>query len=236
MRFASAAIAFSATALVAAQNVVVQVGSVATADGGVFQFIPNDITAANGTTVTFRFTGAPGNHTVTQSSFADPCNPLAGGFDSGFVFIPPTNTSETPEWTLTVTDDSRPIWFYCKQLIPSPHCGAGMVGAINAPSTGNTLANFVSAARAFSGASGQGQGGLSGVGATASAAPSPIAGGASLVGAPTSGAPAPTSSGSPTGSDTNTSPSSTGTGNSASALGASSWLLGLGAVMGVIVA
>ncbi|MDK0628442.1 hypothetical protein P5F04_16440, partial [Clostridium perfringens] len=81
--------------MVASQNVVVQVGSVATADGGIFQFIPNDITAANGTTVTFRFTGAPGNHTVTQSSFADPCNPLAGGFDSGFVFIPPANTTQT---------------------------------------------------------------------------------------------------------------------------------------------
>ncbi|KAF9497461.1 hypothetical protein BDN71DRAFT_583300 [Pleurotus eryngii] len=154
MRFASLAIAFSATALVASQNVVVQVGSVATADGGIFQFIPNDITAANGTTVTFRFTGAPGNHTVTQSSFADPCNPLAGGFDSGFVFIPPANTTQTPEWTLTITNDSRPIWFYCKQLFPAPHCSAGMVGAINAPSSGNTLANFVSAARAFSGSPG----------------------------------------------------------------------------------
>lgn len=35
----------------------VQVGSTQTAPGGVFQFIPNNFTAPNGTVVTFRFAG-----------------------------------------------------------------------------------------------------------------------------------------------------------------------------------
>lgn len=37
---------------------VVEVGASASAQGGIFQFIPPSVTAAKGTTVTFRFTGA----------------------------------------------------------------------------------------------------------------------------------------------------------------------------------
>ncbi|KAF9460462.1 hypothetical protein BDZ94DRAFT_923781 [Collybia nuda] len=178
-------IAFSSLALVTAQSVVVQVGSTPDAPGGALQFIPPFFNATKGTTVTFRFTGAPGNHSVTQSSFADPCNPVAGGFDSGNVWIPQTNVTDTPEWTLTITDETKPIWFYCKQPHPNPHCGAGMVGAINAPLIGNTFDNFQVKAKSFSGTPGQGPGNLVGVGASASALPSPITGGASLALAPT---------------------------------------------------
>lgn len=72
------------------------------------------------------------NHSVTQSSFDDPCHPLAGGFFSGFV---PTNGSPSAT-TFTITiNDSTPIWFYCSQPNGN-HCQAGMVGSINAPSTG----------------------------------------------------------------------------------------------------
>ena len=38
-------------------------------------------TAAVGDTVEFTF--HPQNHSVTQSSFAEPCTPLPGGFDTG---------------------------------------------------------------------------------------------------------------------------------------------------------
>lgn len=54
---------------------------------------------------------SPGNHTVTQSTFASPCEPETGGFDSGWVFVPSGET-DIPEWNLTITDDSkRPFAF-----------------------------------------------------------------------------------------------------------------------------
>lgn len=47
---------------------------------------------------------SPGNHSITQSTFAQPCNPMPGGFDSGNVLIPASNVSQTPEWNLTVVN------------------------------------------------------------------------------------------------------------------------------------
>jgi len=202
MLFAAAVSALSMFSMASAQ-MTVQVGSTATAPGGVFQFIPPSFNATNGTVITFQFTGAPGNHTVTQSTFADPCDPVVGGFDSGWVFVPPSPAlAQTPEWNLTITDDTKPIWFFCKQLLPTPHCAAGMVGAINAPTTNHTFAAFQAAAKA-SKASGQGEGGLVGIGASASAAVGPIPSGAIAY----TGTPLATASGSGSGS----APSSTGT-------------------------
>ncbi|KAJ6565940.1 hypothetical protein DFH09DRAFT_1157318 [Mycena vulgaris] len=168
MRFASVFSALATSAVVAAQNVVtVQVG------GGSDKptiYTPNSITAPNGTIVSFQFTGVPGNHTVTQSSFKVPCEPLANGFDSGWV--PVTTPSTTPTtWNLTITNDQTPIWFYCKQPLKSPHCLAGMVGAINVKDGApNNIAAFVSAAAAAS-TVGEATGGFSGVGAFATGAP-----------------------------------------------------------------
>jgi hypothetical protein len=90
---------------------------------------------------------SPGNHSVSQSSFSSPCQPLSGGFDSGFIYVPAGVDSGFPEWNITITDDSKrkhpslidsilasvnrrhaAIWFYCKQLSPGPHCISGMVG------------------------------------------------------------------------------------------------------------
>jgi plastocyanin len=107
-------------------------------------FNPPSITAPNGTVVTFYFPAAVA-HSVTQSSFANPCTYLAAngsapaGFDSGL-------NTEGKQFSITITDDAKPIWFYCKQ---AKHCGAGMVGAINAPTTGNTFTNFQAAAMAI---------------------------------------------------------------------------------------
>jgi len=104
-------------------------------------YTPNDITASPGDSVEFDF--FPKNHTVTQSSFSDPCHPLAGGFFSGFV---PTNAS-TLGSTFTITvKDTKPVWIYCSQTVGG-HCQAGMVAAINAPKTGNTLAAFTNLAK-----------------------------------------------------------------------------------------
>ncbi|KAF5378172.1 hypothetical protein D9615_007580 [Tricholomella constricta] len=196
MRLLAALSALSATLLAAAQNdnPVVLVGSVNGAPGGgIYQFIPPSLNATNGTTITFRFTGAPGNHTITQSTFADPCNPLPGGFDSGWVFIPPSNVSTAPEWNLTITNTSTPLWFFCKQLVPLTHCSAGMVGAINAPASGNfTFDKYKTNANAFKGPSGQGEGSLVGIGASASAGPGPAVSGATFyTGAPVASGTAP---------------------------------------------
>ncbi|KAG6828139.1 hypothetical protein H0H92_009093 [Tricholoma furcatifolium] len=211
----------------AQENPIVYVGSTATATGGVYQFIPPVLNVTNGTTITFKFTGAPGNHSVTQSSFANPCEDLSGGFDSGWVFIPANNVSASPEWNLTITNASTPLWFYCKQLVPLTHCSAGMVGAINAPGSGNhTFANFQSNAKSFQGPSGQGEGSLVGQGAFASAGPGPQASGASFYTAPTATAPSSSSA------TSTASPSASP--NAALAHGGNPLVVMLGGVIGMI--
>ena len=123
------------------------VGEGANAPGGPFQFMPPNITATNGTVVTFTFTGAPGNHTVAQSSMDSPCQQIPNGFSSGFIRVPAGATDGFPSWNLTITNDQErefyalqrrwwlrtdtplpAIFFYCAQLQPMPHCVAGMVG------------------------------------------------------------------------------------------------------------
>ncbi|KAJ7696375.1 Cupredoxin, partial [Mycena metata] len=107
-----------------------QTHDVSVGAGGMLVYDPPSITAAQGDIV--RFTFNPKNHTVTQSSFAAPCVPLAGGASSGFQ--PVTNVSALlPTWTFTVADGTTPFWFHCEQTVPASHCGAGMVFAINAP-------------------------------------------------------------------------------------------------------
>ncbi|KAF9035125.1 hypothetical protein BJ165DRAFT_1533644 [Panaeolus papilionaceus] len=216
MLFTAASILAVATAASAQQ--VIKVGATANDQGGIFQFIPPTVTAKNGTVVTFEFTGAPGNHSITQSTFTDPCNPVSGGFDSGWVFIPNAAAlTETPTFNLTITDDSKPIWFYCKQLLPSPHCSVGMVGGINVPTNGsNTFAAFQTNAKNFKGNSGQGQNGLVGIGASASAGVGPVPASVQLFGGSAtqtgSAGASGTASGGSAGS-TPTSPSGSGSGS-----------------------
>ncbi|KAI1790804.1 hypothetical protein LXA43DRAFT_473974 [Ganoderma leucocontextum] len=131
--------------------------------GGNFVFNPTNVTAPNGTLITFFFPGGDVPHSVTQGDFSNPCQPIAAqggqnGFDSGL--------QNSVQWTLNVTNDQEPIYFFCK----SPtHCGLGMVGyvqpsphsfktasfgltdslcfrSINAPSTGNTFDAWQAAA------------------------------------------------------------------------------------------
>jgi len=131
-----------------------------------FTFEPNNITAAVNETVTFLFPTSGGFiHSVTQTSFANPCTLLQGGFDSG---LQPNNM----QFTITITNASQPIWFYCKQTTPLKHCGMGMVGGINIPPTSNnSVAAFTAAAIALGNNEGDqsASGGLTGVGAAATA-------------------------------------------------------------------
>ncbi|KAN0095636.1 hypothetical protein V8E51_016347 [Hyaloscypha variabilis] len=115
----------------------VQVGA-----NGNLTFDPETIVANVGDTVVYNF--HPKNHSVTQSSFQDPCHDLPGGFFSGFV--PTDNLTAASPTTFTITiNDTKPIWVYCAQTEKS-HCQSGMVHAINAPTTGNTIDAFKAAA------------------------------------------------------------------------------------------
>jgi plastocyanin len=120
----------------------IQVGA-----GGKFEYYPQAIGAQPGDQVVFHFN--PKNHTVTQSSFADPCGRNPDGFDSGFMPVAANQTDHLPTYTITV-HDTAPIWVYCRQLSKQPgsHCGQGMVFAINCGPDGaqNSFTNFKQAA------------------------------------------------------------------------------------------
>jgi len=99
-------------------------------DGAFYQ--PNNFSAPAGTIVNFQFVGTA--HAVVQASNSTPCQRLPGGFDSGLAGLKTGGSLSQPiEWNLTVTDDTTPIWFYCKAQQPTPHCQARMVGVINPP-------------------------------------------------------------------------------------------------------
>jgi hypothetical protein len=113
-------------------------------------FSPNSVTAAVGDTIQFQFMG--GNHTVTQSTFDNPCIPISMvntsvvGFHSGFF---PTQQaagqSMVLAWNLLI-NDTRPMWLYCAQ---GRHCQSGMGMVINenpAANQSRTLTNYLSLA------------------------------------------------------------------------------------------
>ncbi|KAK7608037.1 hypothetical protein JOL62DRAFT_599314 [Phyllosticta paracitricarpa] len=130
---------------VAAQTVhTITVGGLkeAAAPGGqpvpAFTYQPESITAAPGDVVQFNFLQL--NHTITQSTFENPCAKARGGFDSGFV----VNQDGRPGLQFSVrVNDTNPIWAYCAQ---ETHCGKGMVFAINAPQSGTTFNSFKASA------------------------------------------------------------------------------------------
>ena len=106
MRFAlaSAALATLATTVSAVMHQV-------TVGNRALEFTPSQLTAAVGDTVQFVF--YPKNHTVTQSTFAAPCEFMAGGSDSGFMPVA-AGAATAPTFTMTV-GVTTPLWFYCRQ-------------------------------------------------------------------------------------------------------------------------
>ncbi|KAF8242705.1 hypothetical protein K440DRAFT_504285, partial [Wilcoxina mikolae CBS 423.85] len=105
-------------------------------------FTPNDIKAAVGSFVEFRF--YPQNHSVAESSFGKPCTPLSGSetIFSGFQPVS-KGTTDFPTYTIRV-NSTTPIWLYCSQ---AHHCQSGMTAVINAPTSGDkTLAAYKKAA------------------------------------------------------------------------------------------
>ncbi|QRW06419.1 plastocyanin-like domain protein [Ceratobasidium sp. AG-Ba] len=114
---------------------------------GKLRYKPEYVRAKVGDYIKFEF--HPKNHTVTESSFDDPCYKLEDnegnqvGFATGFVPVPEDQTSHFPTRKYKVTDD-HPHWFYCGQV---GHCPAGMVFAVNPPKKGDkTFKKFKEAA------------------------------------------------------------------------------------------
>jgi len=98
---------------------------------GKLLFDPPHVSAQPDDIIMFQFQQK--NHSVVQSSFADPCRKLDNNGVSGFIsdFFPVgANATEFPTWNITV-NDTAPIWAYCRQQTPESHCGAGMVFAVN---------------------------------------------------------------------------------------------------------
>ncbi|KAJ7739643.1 hypothetical protein DFH07DRAFT_1064364 [Mycena maculata] len=120
----------SPTSAVSTDHLVIVGGSAGTV------YTPSNISAQPGDTITFQFQVK--NHTVTASSFADPCRALSLtsttgqlGFDSGFMPVA-ANATQFPTFTIQV-NDTQPIWAYCRQ---AGHCGLGMVFSANAVEDG----------------------------------------------------------------------------------------------------
>ncbi|RKF79024.1 putative extracellular serine-rich protein [Golovinomyces cichoracearum] len=93
-------------------------------------FEPNKLTANVGEMIQFQFFG--GNHTVTQSSFEQPCTPISlvnasiKGFYSGFMPVS-ASKDNLPTYSVMV-ENMTPIWIYCAQ---GQHCQKGMNMVIN---------------------------------------------------------------------------------------------------------
>jgi plastocyanin len=91
-------------------------------------YTPEQIQASVGDIVHFIFLQQ--NHSVTESTFALPCNKKPETVnDSGLLPNPNGTVVPAPTWEYTVVS-TEPSWWYCKQRTGS-HCGKGMVFAIN---------------------------------------------------------------------------------------------------------
>ncbi|KAB8302973.1 hypothetical protein EYC80_006284 [Monilinia laxa] len=102
-------------------------------------FTPQEITAQPGDKVEFQFSQR--NHTVTQSVFESPCEPIANAINSGFV---PTAANQSMVTTFTMTVNSTALMFmYCAQ---GKHCQAEMVLTINASNGTQNFGTYKAAA------------------------------------------------------------------------------------------
>ncbi|KAH8724631.1 Cupredoxin [Phaeosphaeriaceae sp. PMI808] len=104
-------------------------------------FEPDNVVAELGDLVEFHFN--PKNHSVVQSSFDKPCEPLANGSGvfSGFNFA--TAQGEAKNVFTFQVQNKEPFWYYCSQVVGN-HCQMGMAGVINRNFNSNeqTLAKY----------------------------------------------------------------------------------------------
>lgn len=122
MRFSTIVAASAITGAAIAKDISVGVGKSG------LTFNPDSIEADEGDTVTFKFW--PKNHSVAQSAFNTPCQPMQNGIWSGYVPTTDTANAASTSFMVNITNSSAPIWFYCTQ---GNHCQSKMVGVINPP-------------------------------------------------------------------------------------------------------
>ena len=97
---------------------------------GNLTFVPDVLRALAGDVINFHFW--PNNHSVVQSTFGSPCEPLSGGVGqtpiySGYV---PSDSGEAPTMFSMPVNNTDPIWLYCSQPMAN-HCEAGMSMVVN---------------------------------------------------------------------------------------------------------
>ncbi|KAF4962034.1 hypothetical protein FSARC_9867 [Fusarium sarcochroum] len=154
---------FSQIAIVALAGVahavdvqVVSVGKNSATNVTGIKFWPEKITAEPGTMVQFQFWA--GNHTVTQSTFDDPCIPIGNvnssieGIYSGYQPVEASlSKGMIPTYTITIKD-KKPLWLFCSK---GQHCQGGMSMVINENTSANSsrsLDNYKSLCKDASGA------------------------------------------------------------------------------------
>jgi hypothetical protein len=98
-------------------------------------YTPESLNANVGDMVVFTFMQQ--NHTLTQSTFAAPCDAMPGGMDTSFVPNPNNTVNPPPQMAMQVKV-STPLWFFCGQ---KGHCGKGMTFSIN-PTAAKSQAMF----------------------------------------------------------------------------------------------
>jgi plastocyanin len=102
-----------------------------TANNGL-HYEPENVIANIGDLIEFHF--LPKNHTIVQSSFDKPCEPLRDassavtGKFAGFNFN--TTAGESGNVFTFQVENTEPFWYYCAQTVGN-HCQAGMSGVIN---------------------------------------------------------------------------------------------------------
>jgi plastocyanin len=102
---------------------------------------PNEVTVPAGEMIEFHFYA--GAHSVAQSSFDKPCEPLVNGTTVGFFSGPQQVAAGAMGANVfRVKSTGSPMWFYCAT---QRHCQSGMVGVINKPAA-RTIAQYAAAA------------------------------------------------------------------------------------------
>jgi hypothetical protein len=148
-------------------TVLVQVVQVSDPTGSTLRYYPEKVVAPPGSWVQFQFqpkvhTPSPSrtpfpqltcksvqNHTVTQSTFDNPCVPIHNiqsnvtGIKSGFMPVSPGGS--VPVFSVLV-NDTTPIWLYCGQV---GHCQKGMALVINEKAGSNKTLEAYKAAAAL---------------------------------------------------------------------------------------
>ncbi|KAK3315487.1 hypothetical protein B0H66DRAFT_345302 [Apodospora peruviana] len=187
MQFTTLTLAALASLATAQKTHVVTVGMNAT-----LTYSPNSLTGvAAGDLVQFQFKA--GNHTVTQSTFDKPCEPISmnsniTGFHSGFQPVAASAAmGMIPTYTIMV-NNTNPIWIYCAKEM---HCEKGMVMVINENPTANssrTLAAYKAAANSTAATILPGGESATGTGGTGGTTPGTADSAPGASGSPTAGA------------------------------------------------